>query len=285
MSTPNAEFIAVWNEILVPKFKRFRDVFVTGASPHSAIPMAKHPPRSGERVLDVGCGFGETTIDLARLVGPKGSAVGFDCCDGFLDVGRQDARAAGIDNVSFLCGDAQADAFDGSFDLLFSRFGTMFFQAPKAALRNLRTALRPGARLLNVTWRPLASNPWVAIPKAIALQHLPPPPEDGRSCGPGPFSMSDPEVVRAIVEGAGFGDVAFEQIDSPIVVGRDVTEAIDFQLEVGPAGEIVREAGDLGKQNRAGLIADLRLALEPFVTPRGVVMGSSSWCITATNPA
>ena len=168
MSTPNADFIATWNDILVPKFKRFRSVFVEGASPHSAIPLAKHPPRSGERVLDVGCGFGETTLDLARLVGPKGSVVGFDCCDAFLEVGKQDARAARLTNVDFVCGDAQAHAFDGSFDMLFARFGTMFFHAPKAALRNLRTALRPGGRLLNVTWRPLALNPWVAVPKAVA---------------------------------------------------------------------------------------------------------------------
>jgi ubiquinone/menaquinone biosynthesis C-methylase UbiE len=284
MSTPNEEFIAVWNEILVPKFKRFREVFVLGAAPHSARALAKHPPLAGQRVLDVGCGFGETTLELARLVAPGGAAVGFDCCEEFLAIARDDARDANLGNASFVLGDAQTHTFDGSFDLLFARFGTMFFQAPKAALRNLRKALRPGGQLMNITWRPLATNAWTAIPKAVALKHLPPPPEDGRSCGPGPFSMADPEVVRAILEGAGYVDVAFEAVESPMVVGRDVDEAIEFQLQLGPAGEIVREAGELGVAKRAELVAELRAALEPFVEPRGVVMDSSSWVITATNP-
>ena len=283
MTTPNEEFIAFWNDVLVPKFKRFRSVFISGAAPHSAFALAKHGPKTGDRVLDIGCGFGETTIDLGRLVGPKGSAIGFDCCDGFLDIARADAKAAKAENVSFVLADVQSHEFDGSFDYAFARFGTMFFQAPKGALRNIRRSLKPGGRLVNITWRPLVTNTWMALPKEIALRHLPPP-GDGPSCGPGPFSMSDPEVVTAILEGAGFTNVALEAVDSPVVVGRDVEEAIAFQLELGPAGEIVREAGELGKQKRDVLVADLRAALAPFVTPRGVVMDSSSWTITATNP-
>jgi ubiquinone/menaquinone biosynthesis C-methylase UbiE len=280
----NAEFIDVWNEILVPKFKRFRHVFVVGAAKHSDPALAKHGPARGSRVLDVGCGFGETSLALARLVGERGSVVGFDCCEPMLEVGRSDARAAGIENASFVCGDAQTHTFDQPFDYVFARFGTMFFGAPKAAMRNLRKATAPGARLCNIVWRPIEDNPWLGIPKQIALRHLPPPPDDGKKCGPGPFSMSDPEVVRAILEGAGWTDVAFEHEDIDILVGRNLEEAIDLQLELGPAGEIVREASERGIDRRADVEADLRAAMTPYLGPTGLIMRSSSWRITARNP-
>jgi len=138
MVCPNADSIAVWNEILVPKFKKFRDVFVAGAASHSTPALDAHGPREGDRALDLGCGFGETSIDLARRVGAKGSVVGFDCCEAFLDTGRQDARAAKVDNVEWVQGDAQTHAFGGSFDYVFARFGTMFFASPVAAMRNVR---------------------------------------------------------------------------------------------------------------------------------------------------
>lgn len=285
MPTPNEEFIAVWNEILVPKFKRFRHVFVAGAEAHSNVALSMHKPREGERVLDVGCGFGDTSIDLARRVGPRGSALGIDCCDALLDVGREEAKTSGTTNVKFVIGDAQDFPFEPIFDLCFSRFGTMFFGAPKAAMRNMRRALKPGGRLMMITWRTLDDNPWLGIPKHVVLEHLPPPPDDGRKCGPGPFSMADEETVRAILEGAGYTNVQFERIDTNVLVGRSIDEAIQFQLELGPAGEIVREAGDLGASRRVAIVEELHRALDKFAGPEGVVMSSSSWCITATNPS
>ncbi len=278
----NADFIAVWNEILLPKFTRFRPVFVAGAAQHSDQALARHAPEKGARVLDVGCGFGETSIQLARLAG--GRTVGIDCCQGMLDVAAADARAARVENVSFVCTDAQTHRFDESFDYVFARFGTMFFSAPKAAMRNLRAAARPGAKLVSIVWRERADNPWLEETRAIALRHLPPPPEDGKTCGPGPFSMASPEVVKAIHEGAGWSDVALERVDANILVGRTIEEAIDFALELGPAGEIVREAKERGIDRRDDVAAELRAALAPLLTPAGVVMASSSWCITATNP-
>jgi ubiquinone/menaquinone biosynthesis C-methylase UbiE len=280
----NEEFIATWNEILVPKFTRFRRVFVVGAKAHSDRAFARHPPPKGARVLDVGCGFGENTLDLARLVGDGGSAVGFDCCEPFLDAGRKDAAAAGLGNVTFVNGDAQSHTFDAPFDYVFSRFGTMFFASPKAALKNLRRALVPGGKVVSLVWRTIDDNPWLGVPKKVAQKHLPPPPEDGQTCGPGPFSMANPDTVRAIYEGAGFTNVELDRNDSEVEVGHDVDESIAFQLALGPAGEIVREAGELGEKKRDVVVADLRDALRPFLTPRGIMMGSSSWTITATNP-
>jgi ubiquinone/menaquinone biosynthesis C-methylase UbiE len=278
---PNQEYIDVWNQILVPKFTRFRDVFVVQAQQHSDVALARHPPRPGERVLDVGCGFGETSIQIAKLVGPTGAVVGLDPCEAFLEAGRRDARAGRIDNVSFVCEDAQLARFEQKFDLVFGRFAIMFFGQPVMALRNLRAAARPGGRALFIVWRTLDENPPFAIAKQIARSHLPPPPDDGAKCGPGPFSMSDPDTVRAQFGAAGFTSVALEPIDVEVIIGRTLDEALEISLALGPAGEIVREAGALGQDKLPQLTADLRRAFERFVTPAGVIVPTASWCVSA----
>jgi SAM-dependent methyltransferase len=283
--SPNADFIRTWNEILVPKFARFRHILVGGFRGHSEAALELHPVRVGERVLDVGCGFGDTTVQLAHSVGPAGSVLGIDCCDAFLEFGRQDAHARGLQNAHFAVADAQTERFESEFDLCFARFGTMFFQSPLAAMRNLKHALKPGGRLNMLVWRTIADNAWLALPKRSAQAHLPPPPDNGQSCGPGPFSMADADTVRAILEGAGFVKIALERVDVPVMVSLTVPEAVDFQLAIGPAGELVREAGELGVEKRPLIAADLEVLLEKHVTPAGIVMSSSSWCVTAERPS
>jgi ubiquinone/menaquinone biosynthesis C-methylase UbiE len=277
-------YVDFWNEVLVPKFVKWRHIVVGGLTHHSEAVFPRLPVSAGDRVVDVGCGFGDTAIELARRVGPAGRVLGLDCCDAFLEFGRRDAAAAGLGNVEFVEADVQRYPFDGEFDFCFSRFGTQFFENPVAALRNMRRSLRPGGTMTMIVWRDLSENPWLAAPKEVVLSFLPPPGEDARTCGPGPFSMADPDVVRTQLRIAGYADTTFERIDAPILVGRTPEEAVELQFALGPAGEIFREAGELAERQRGPMTRALTEALAGYVTPEGVVMQSSSWMVTARNP-
>jgi len=135
-----------------------------------------------------------------------------------------------------------------------------------------------------IVWRSLADNEWVRVPKEIALAHLPPPGDQAQTCGPGPFSMADVDTVTAQLKAAGFVDARFERVDGPVRVGRTLDDAVAFQLAIGPAGEIVREAGTLADAKRREIEAALQDALADYQQDGTVVMQSSSWTITARNP-
>ena len=282
---PRGEYIDFWNEVLVPKFVRWKHILVDGLTLHSAAVFPGLQVKAGDKVLDAGCGFGDTAIQLARLVGPSGSVLAVDCCDAFMEFGRREAKAASLANVTFLDADVQTYPFEPIYDFCFSRFGTQFFENPVAGLRNMRTGLKSGGIMTMIVWRSLADNPWLGLPKEVILRYLPPPGETGRSCGPGPFSMADPGVVTQQFDIAGYRDVEFERIDAKVLVGRDLDEAVAFQLELGPAGEIYREAGADADRRREEIIAAFKEAMAPFQTPKGVMLDSSSWKVTARNPA
>lgn len=279
------EYVDFWNEILVPKFVRFKHVLVDGLTHHSAQVFPKLPVREGDRVVDVGCGFGDTAIELARRVGPDGFVTGIDCCDAFLDHGRSDAEAMDIGNVEFIVADVQTYPFEPVHDFCFSRFGTQFFENPVAALRNMRTSLKPGGAMTMIVWRTIDDNPWLGVPKQIVLDFLPPPGDDARTCGPGPFSMADQDMVTRQLEIAGYENIEFERIDAPLQVGNDPDDAVDVQLELGPAGEVYREAGEEAERRHDEIRAALKTELTKYETPEGIVMDSSSWKVTARNPA
>lgn len=279
-------FVEFWNQVLAPKFIRFKHVLVGGLTQHSEAIFPALPVRAGDRVLDVGCGFGDTAIKLANLVGPGGQVVGVDCCDAFLDYARKDVEARGLTNITFMRGDAEIALPNDAFDFVFARFGTMFFANPVAGLRNMRKALRPGGRVVHIVWRTRADNPWLSMAKDVVLRFLPEPGDDAQTCGPGPFSMSNEETVRAMMEAAGYDDIEFRRVDAPVLVGNDVKDAIDFQLAIGPAGEVFREAGKAAEDKRDQIEAALAAAIkEQKMAAEGIVMDSSSWVISATNPS
>jgi len=283
--TEDTAFVQFWNEVLAPKFIRFKHILVGGLSRHSEAVFPALPVRPGDRVLDVGCGFGDTAIRLAERVGPRGEVVGIDCCDAFLDFARKEAAARGVKNVKFMRGDAEIALPAENFDFVFARFGTMFFANPVAGLRNMRKALRPGGRMVHIVWRRRADNPWLSMAKDVVLRFLPEPGADAQTCGPGPFSMADEQMVTGMMRAAGYENIEFRRVDAPVLVGNDVKDAIEFQLAIGPAGEVFREAGALAEQKRAEIERALAEAIKGHaVATEGIIMDSSSWVISATNP-
>jgi ubiquinone/menaquinone biosynthesis C-methylase UbiE len=283
-AAPRSQYVDFWNSVLVPKFVRWRHILVGGLTLHSAKVFPALAVRAGDAVVDAGCGFGDTAIQLARLVGPKGSVLAVDCCDGFLEYGRRDAKAAGIENVTFLEADVQTYPFAPVHDFCFSRFGTQFYENPVAGLRNMRNSLKPGGTMTMIVWRGINDNPWLGFAKEVVLQYLPPPGENALTCGPGPFSMADTGVVTKQLEIAGYKDIRFEQIDAQVFVGKDLDDAVAFQLAIGPAGEVYREAGTFAEQRHDEIAKALRAELARYQQPDGVMMDSSSWKVTATNP-
>lgn len=281
----DTEFVEFWNEVLAPKFIRFKHILVDGLSHHSDAVFPSLAAKEGDSVLDVGCGFGDTAIRLARAVGPTGRVVGLDCCEVFMDYGREAAKAEGLENISFMAGDALVETFEPEFDFVFARFGTMFFSNPVAGLRNMRTALKPGGLMTHIVWRRRDDNPWLGMAKDIVLRFLPPPGEDAQTCGPGPFSMADEDMVRMMMKGAGYEDITFERVDAPVLVGRSVDDAIAFQLAIGPAGEVFREAGEEAEEKRDIIQAAMGEAIAAQkMEADGIIMESSSWVISGRNP-
>lgn len=280
--TELSEYAESWNDALADKFDRFREILMNGLSYHSRVPLEKLSVAPGSNIVDVGCGWGDTAIELARKTGPDGSVLGLDCVEQFLHTARREAETAGVDNVRFLTADVARYPFEPEFDLCFSRFGMMFFENPVVAMRNVRKALRPNGKLMFIVWRTIDDNPWFGLPKQVVLQYLSPPGDDARSCGPGPFSMADTETVSKQLEIAGFQDVEFERNDGPVTVGSSPEDAVQFQLALGQAGEVFREAGEEAERQRNRIEAALREVLAPYETDEGIVMPSSSWTITAT---
>jgi len=213
------------------------------------------------------------------MVGERGSVLGVDSAVPLIELARVDAANAKSRHVRFEVADAQTHSFEPNFDICFARFGTMFFQSPVAGMQNLRTAVRRGGRLVILVWRTIADNDWVRLPKEVTSRHLAQ--EHGQSGGPGPFSMANRDIVHEVLEKAGWSNVAFERVDAPVLLGATAAEAAEFQLQLGPAGEVVREAGAAADAKRAIITEELTTLLEKFVRPEGIVMSSSSWCISA----
>ena len=288
MDDDNAIAIEAWNTILFEKFTRFRHLLLTGLEGHSDEALARHPFPTGTRVLDVGCGFGDTTRAIARQVGPTGQAVGVDCARSFIDQAAAEARESGVENAAFFVGDVQLDDLRGPYERAFSRFGTMFFSAPGAALRNIRRSLAPGGRLTMIVWRKREANPWLHEAEKRVRGIVPvvePEATDQVHCGPGPFSMAGADMVSDMLQSAGYHRVAFERFDADICIGRNIDEAVAFAMALGPAGEILRLAGEEGQQRAAEVDAALRETLGVFARDEGAIWApSSTWFVSASNP-
>jgi SAM-dependent methyltransferase len=283
MTQPNAEAIEAWNTVLFDKFVKYRDLLVTALGIHGSRAMDRVGLTAGESVVDLGCGFGDTTIEIAKRVGLAGRALGLDAAPRFIETAR--IEASGVANATFGVADIQEAVPGGPFDVAYSRMGMMFFTSPVIALRNVRKALRSGGRLCMVVWRNKASNEGLAGAEHAVREIVGEPDKgDQVTCGPGPFSMAGADVVTDQLVAAGFTNIALARSDASIKIGTDLDAAVDFALALGPAGELVRLAGDEGVRRRGEIEAAVRSVMTPFARSEGVFAGSSCWIVTATAP-
>lgn len=278
----NREAIEAWNGVLFDKFARFRETLTKGLGAHGEALLERYPVHPGEHVLDVGCGFGDTTVTLARLVGAQGEAVGVDAAARFIELGRREAAEQGVTNARFTVADVERESLGGPFDRAFARFGTMFFANPVAALRNVRKALASGGKFTFVVWRRKDENPcWYDAEQRVLRFVQVPEESNAVTCGPGPFSMSSADVVSTQLGIAGFEHISFERHDQEIRLGKDVDDAIEFSMALGPAGEVMRLAGDEAVRRKSEIVASLREMLTPLVRAGGVYAQSSTWLVSA----
>lgn len=245
--------------------------------PVGDIVAGRADPGPGARVLDVGCGAGATTLDMARRVGPDGRAVGVDVSDALLELARQRARAEAVDNLDFVRADAATHDFGApTFDAAISRYGVMFFEDPDAAFANLRRAVRPGGGLTFACWRSAAENPLTLVPLEAAAPFLPEPPR-APADGPGRFAFADPDRVRGILDRSGWRQVAIEPLDVVTPVSFD--ELLTLSLKLGLLGTVLPRHDESVRKRVAEAVA---AGLEPWVEDGVVPMTAACWLVTAT---
>ena len=274
---PNDEMVEFWNERGGRQWVRERDRYDAMLASCGRRLFEAVELRPGERVLDVGCGNGATTLEAAALVGPQGTALGVDLSGPMLDEARRRSAEVGADRAEFMQLDAQSAALPGPFDVIISRFGVMFFDDPAKAFDNLARSLQPRGRMGFVCWQEMMKNEWLRVPLLAAVEHvgIPELPNPG---APGPFSLAEPSTIHALLETAGMTDIAIDEASDQRLMGRDLDDVMSFfladefarRLLDGKDPELVRRAEDA-----------MREALGPYVGPEGVSLGSSYWIVSA----
>jgi SAM-dependent methyltransferase len=277
---PNADQIRYWNEQAGPKWVALQELLDLQLASLGARAIERAAIVHGESIVDLGCGCGTTSIELARRTGETGNVLGVDISAPMLDLARKRAREAGVGNVRFELADAQTHQFScASRDVAFSRFGVMFFTDPVAAFANIRRALKTGGRLAFVCWQSLGQNPWMALPLAAVAQHVALPPPAGPDA-PGPFAFADRERVTGILKAAGFSEIAFEAVEEPLTIGGtpDLDAAVDFLLTMGPTQALLAQVDEVV---RTKVVQAVRASVAPHHGPAGVRLPAAAWVVRA----
>ena len=245
--------------------------------------LARAAPRPGERAVDVGCGTGATTVELAAQVGSEGSVLAIDISEPMLAFARRRSAGHGQGHVRFLRADAQTHPFEpATQDLLFSRFGVMFFSEPVAAFANLLRALRPGGRLAFVCWAPLADNPWFALPLAVGVRWLgPPEPQPPRA--PAPLALAETAYVEEILTAAGFAGLAIETATTLMPGAASAEDEAAFACEVGPLTRLL-QTHEADAATRQAIAREVAERFRPYQSAAGVRIPATLHYVSATRP-
>ncbi len=279
---PNADQIAEWNGLLGERWAAQQREIEGIVAPFGAAALQAAAAQPGERVIDIGCGCGDTTFALAQAVGAQGAVLGIDISQPMLAVARARAADAELAQLAFAEADASAADLPGDCDLLFSRFGVMFFDQPVAALARLRRALRAGGRCVFVCWRAPRDNPWAMAPLAAARAALgvTQPPAD--PLAPGPFAFADDVRLHGLLTDAGFSAIELRRFDAPVSMGASPRRAAEAALKVGPVMRFLREVGD---DHAPAITEAIERALEPLAGADGQVrLAGSTWIVSARHP-
>ena len=274
----NADQLAFWNGPGGHTWVARQEHTDITLAPVTEALLAFATPQTGERVLDVGCGCGATTLEFARAVGPAGRVAALDISGPMLAEGQARAKTAGIANVDWQQADPATAALD-AYDLLTSAFGVMFFGDPVGAFANMRGAATPGARMAFVCWRALAENPWMEVPMNAVSRHLPPRPKAVPNA-PGMFAFADPERVSEVLTAAGWAAPRLEKLDLDldIAAGRGLEEAVDQSTKIGAVNSWLRNQP---AEVVSAAIASLREALAPHVDGASVRLPGAMWLVSS----
>jgi ubiquinone/menaquinone biosynthesis C-methylase UbiE len=275
MSNDNSQQIEFWNGSTAINWVAAEERMDELLAPLSQHVIKRADIQAGEAAIDIGCGCGGTS----RAMAAAGARVlGIDISTPMLD--RAKAQQGTDGQTEFIEADAANYSFDANFDLLFSRFGVMFFADPVAAFANLRSALKPTGRLCFICWQAISENAWLAVPTAAAQPFLPA--ADAADApdplAPGPFSFADPEHLSQVLNDAGFSDVAVEAYPVEMQVGENLAEAMEFYTQVGPLSGVL---GSLEPQARESAVAAVEQALISLKTDNGFALPGGCWIATA----
>jgi len=270
----NAQQIEFWNGDAGAMWTKRQERMDALLAPISEAALKACTAKRGDRVLDVGCGCGATSLQLAQR---GATVVGVDVSKPMLGRAKERAETAHA-SATFVLGDAAVTHFERVYDQVFSRFGVMFFDDPTAAFANIRTGVRPGGKLCFVCWQSPQLNAWISAPFGVARAMLPPQPTvDPRA--PGPFAFADPDYVRDILGGAGFQGIRIDPLTTMLTLGRDVDSALEMVCEVGPLSRLLAE---IDPALRAQIVAAVRQPLQAALSPAGVTLGAACWIVHAT---